>query len=244
MTPPTQQKVTKRLAEALKKASPTELARIMADLDQRQMEKVFEAHELTIDPKIADQIVYVRDNFVNNLSFGEWAEYRNELASLTRAYYSYRLLLADIRRFEALLVSTEHFLWTLGLMEQALWEAGYELGEEDTDEDRETSPLKTHRDLGEELSGGMDRYYRDLVRKRAEYALSSVWETEFKRPCPVDPAYSSDYTANQALLGKPILGSKELPLSREEVLTAEKEASETVAAVLSGKKARRKKAKK
>ncbi len=219
---PTPAGLSKKLEAALKKAGPKELARIMHELRRPEMEKVLDGKAPGIDPKVTAQQLYIQETFIQRLPVREWIEYRNELAWLTELALFYRLQVKDVLYMEALLVTAEHFLLTLEYLEQGFFEAGYELGEDETrEEDLETSPLKPFRDdIAQHTETAKERL-RQMIKRRAELCLSSIWE-ELGRPCPFDPAYDSGWASREATLGQPVPGSKEAPLDPREVLAAAK----------------------
>lgn len=213
--------LSKKLDAALKKATPKELARIMADLYRPLWEKALDGEEPS-DPKLEAQLVYIRDNFVRRLSTQDWIDYRNEAADLSDQDFMARLQLKDIRYLEGLILSDEVLVLILAEMEQALWEAGYQLGEDDSlEEDLETSPLKRHRERAQQVIERKEAHLRAMIQRRAELCLSSFW-TDLGRPCPLSPEYSSWFTESRAQIGQPVPGSKERPLTLEEVRAAEK----------------------
>lgn len=237
---PTPAGISKKLEAALKKASPKELARIMVELQRPGLDQAFERKAAGHGPKVEAQLVYIRDNFVQRLPINDWIEYRNEVAWLTELDLLYRIQVKDIEYLEALLINAEHFLLTLDYLEEGFFQAGYELGEDETQEDLETSPLKRYRDNLAKHRETAKEHIKQGVRRRAELCLSSVWK-EYGRPCPFDPAWDgigADY------LGEAIPGSKELPLDPEEVLAAERRAQKALDAAKAGKSRRKAAAKK
>ena len=213
--------LSKKLEAALEKATPKELARIMADLYRPLWEKALAGEEPN-DPKIEAQMVYIRDTFVHRLSTQDWIEYRNESAELSDQDFMARLQLKDIHYLEGLIGTAEYLLLMLAETEQILWEAGHELGEDERkEEDLETSPFKRHREEVRARTQRTEEKLRATIKRRAELCLSSFW-TDLGRPCPVSPEYSSWFTESRAQIGRPVPGSKELPLTLEEVRAAEK----------------------
>ena len=213
--------LSKKLDAALQKATPKELAKIMADLYRPLWEKALAGEEPN-DPKLEAQMVYIRDNFVHRLSTKDWIEYRNEAAELSDQDFLARLQLKDIHYLEGLIGTAEYLLLILGETEQILWEAGYELGEDESlEEDMETSPFKRHREGVRDRAQRTEEKLRATIKRRAELCLSSFW-TDLGRPCPLSPEYSSWFTESRAQIGRPVLGSKERPLTLAEVLAAEK----------------------
>lgn len=236
---PTPAQVSKKLEASLKKAGPKELARIMNALYRPVLDQAFVGKALKEQARIETQLAYIRDTFLPRLSVQEYNEFRREHDRLSDLDEVYRMQCAELRRLDDLIAYTGIGIDAAVIGTQGLQVASYELGEYGQEDD-DDSPLKPWLGMLGDLNRGLRRNYAALIERRARLALSTVWE-QVGRPCPVDPVFGSEHTALEASVGKPIPGSKELPLDREEVQAEERKA---MAAFEARKKPRRRTAKK
>ena len=143
-----------------------------------------------------------------------WA-YRNKLAELERFGHIYKTKVLEITALNDLITHNEIARTVANWGLRLRWVASDLLGEDN--EDLDGSPLKFYFDLFKESQEDADRLLAVLIEARARAILGTDWGGLLGRPAPFDAEYSSAYTAEQAAAGNPIKGSKENPVTPEDL---------------------------
>lgn len=214
MTAPSPSALSKRLEKAIQQAStPEEVAALVWDLFEQAGTARLARQNAKAD-RIMEQASTIVEKYVNTAPMRDYWAYRNKLAELERFGAIYKTKVLEITALNDLITHNEiartvaH--WGLRLR----WVASDLLGEDN--EDLDGSPLKFYFDLFKESLEDADRLLAVLIESRARLLLED-WEGLLGRPAPFDPEYSSAYTAEQAAAGRPIKGSKECPLTPEDL---------------------------